>query len=111
MLRGVPTYVGEGAPLIGSKRVTDIREPRPRRTLILAPRGRDARGREGHICATPSLHAEICLDLDELVQELAPRRRRRDRHRGSDSRAPTLRLLVDWVAAQPPWSDFPVHPA
>src|SRR4051812_42023267 len=52
------------------------------------------------------IHADICLDLGELVQEI---------RRGADlailteeaTDAPDAPDLVDWVAGQPPWSDFP----
>jgi signal transduction histidine kinase len=84
--------------------VKDI-PPRFERTLILAPRGRDAVIAKG-ILRDAGLHADICLDLQELVQELA---------RGADvavlteeaARSPDARALVDWISSQPPWSDFP----
>jgi signal transduction histidine kinase/ActR/RegA family two-component response regulator len=84
--------------------VNDI-APRSERTLILAPRGRDAVVAKG-ILRDAKIHSEICLDLDELVQEI---------HRGADvavlteeaARSPDARALVDWIASQPPWSDFP----
>jgi signal transduction histidine kinase len=52
------------------------------------------------------IHSEICLDLDELVQEV---------NRGADVavlteevvRGPDAKALVGWVSSQPPWSDFP----
>jgi signal transduction histidine kinase len=52
------------------------------------------------------IHSEICLDLDEMVQEMS---------RGADVavlteeavRGPDAKALVGWVSAQPPWSDFP----
>jgi signal transduction histidine kinase/ActR/RegA family two-component response regulator len=79
--------------------------PRSERTLILAPRGRDAVVAKG-ILRDAKLHSEICLDLEELVQEI---------RRGADvavlteeaARSPDARALVDWIASQPPWSDFP----
>jgi len=75
------------------------------RTLILAPRGRDAVIAKG-ILRDAKLHADICLDLEELVQELA---------RGGDvavlteeaARSPDARALVEWISSQPPWSDLP----
>lgn len=75
------------------------------RTLILAPRGRDAAVAMG-ILRDARLRAEVCANLDELAQEIA---------RGADvaiiteeaTREPNGRTLADWVGAQPPWSDFP----
>ncbi|HEY2137542.1 MAG TPA: ATP-binding protein [Xanthobacteraceae bacterium] len=75
------------------------------RTLILAPRGRDAVVAKS-ILRDAALHCEICVDLAELIQEI---------RRGADvaimteeaTRAVDMRELVGWVAAQPPWSDFP----
>jgi signal transduction histidine kinase len=79
--------------------------PQSERTLILAPRGRDAFVAKG-ILRDAKLHSEICLDLPELVQELT---------RGADvavvteeaTRSHEMRELATWVAIQPPWSDFP----
>ncbi len=79
--------------------------PRLERTLILAPRGRDAVIAKG-ILRDAKLHSDICLDLEELVQELT---------RGADvavlteeaARSADARALVDWISSQPPWSDFP----
>jgi signal transduction histidine kinase len=75
------------------------------RTLILAPRGRDAVIAKG-ILRDAAMRSEICLDLAELLQEIK---------RGADvaivteeaTRSADLRELVDWVGSQPPWSDFP----
>jgi signal transduction histidine kinase len=77
----------------------------PERTLILAPRGRDAFVAKG-ILRNADIPSEICLDLKELVHELG---------RGADvaviaeeaSRNDGIRELANWVASQPPWSDFP----
>jgi signal transduction histidine kinase len=79
--------------------------PASERVLILAPRGRDAVVaksilREAHV------HADICCDLAELVEEL---------ERGADVavlteeslRGVDTRELSRWVGSQPPWSDFP----
>ena len=57
-------------------------------------------------CETPRLSADICIDVDELLQELK---------RGADTaivteeaiRSADLRALADWVSSQPAWSDFP----
>jgi signal transduction histidine kinase len=75
------------------------------RTLILAPRGRDAVIAKG-ILRDAAMRSEICIDLAELLQEIK---------RGADvaivteeaTRTADLRDLVDWVGSQPPWSDFP----
>jgi signal transduction histidine kinase/ActR/RegA family two-component response regulator len=75
------------------------------RTLILAPRGRDAVVAKG-ILREARIHAEICVDLPELLEEIA---------RGADVavlteeavRGADARELAAWVALQPPWSDFP----
>jgi signal transduction histidine kinase len=75
------------------------------RVLILAPRGRDAVVaksilREAHI------HADICCDLTELMEELERIADvavlTEEALRGVDTRE-----LSRWVGSQPPWSDFP----
>ena len=79
--------------------------PRPERVLILAPRGRDAMVAK-EILRDAKLHADICLDIPELLGEIA---------RGADvavlteesTRNGDIRRLAAWVAAQAPWSDFP----
>jgi signal transduction histidine kinase len=83
----------------------DAPTPHPERTLILAPRGRDAVVAK-QILRDAALHADICLDLVELVQEI---------QRGAEvaivteeaTRGADLRAFVSWVSSQPPWSDFP----
>jgi signal transduction histidine kinase len=75
------------------------------RTLILAPRGRDAMVAKG-ILHDAQLQAHICTDLFDLAREII---------RGADvaiiteeaTREPNGRPLMDWIASQPPWSDFP----
>jgi len=87
-----------------SERAAPAAEPRER-TLILAPRGRDAVIARS-ILGDADLQSAICADLAELVAAL---------ERGADAAIITeeatrnrhLRTLADWVAAQPPWSDFP----
>jgi signal transduction histidine kinase/ActR/RegA family two-component response regulator len=84
--------------------VKDI-PPHTERALVLAPRGRDAVVAKA-ILRDAGIHSEICLDLDELVQEVK---------RGADvavlteeaARSPDARVLVNWISSQPPWSDFP----
>ena len=73
------------------------------RTLILAPRRRDAVDAKGILCDA-SIPCEICLHPAELVQAI---------ERGADvavileeaARSPDVEGLVHWVASQPPWSD------
>jgi signal transduction histidine kinase/ActR/RegA family two-component response regulator len=85
--------------------LSELLPPHCERTLILAPRGRDAVIAKG-ILRDAQLRSEICLDLGELVQEIG---------RGADvaivteeaTRDPEMRAVVEWVMAQPPWSDFP----
>jgi signal transduction histidine kinase/ActR/RegA family two-component response regulator len=75
------------------------------RTLILAPRGRDAIVAEG-ILREAAIRGDICVDLADLLEEL---------RRGADNAVVTeeairdsdTRNLTNWVASQPPWSDFP----
>jgi signal transduction histidine kinase len=85
--------------------LTAVDVPHGERTLILAPRGRDAVVAKG-ILRDARIHSEICLDLAELMQEI--------RH-GADlailteeaTRGSNVRGVMEWVAAQPAWSDFP----
>jgi signal transduction histidine kinase len=73
--------------------------------LILAPRGRDAVVAKG-ILRAARLEAHICTDLLDLAQEILA---------GADvaiiteeaTREPNGRPLLEWIASQPPWSDFP----
>ncbi len=75
------------------------------RISILAPRGRDAVVAK-KILRDAGLHSGICLDIPELIDAI--------RH-GADvavlteesTRHGDIRQLAAWVAAQPPWSDFP----
>ena len=85
--------------------MTAVDVPHGERTLILAPRGRDAMVAKG-ILRDARIHSEICLDLAELMQEI---------RRGADlailteeaTRGSDVRGVMEWVAAQPAWSDFP----
>ena len=85
-----------------------MRERRPgsiERTLILAPRGRDAAVAESILHDT-QLQSTICVDMADLVHQIEC---------GADAAILTeeatrngeIRALTEWVAAQPPWSDFP----
>jgi signal transduction histidine kinase len=75
------------------------------RALLLAPQGRDAVVAKG-LLREARIHAEICLDVEELVEEI---------DRGADVAIVTeeavrehdARALVAWVAGQPAWSDLP----
>ena len=75
------------------------------RTLILAPRGRDAMLAQS-ILQEADLRADICAGFQDLVEgikagcELAIVTE--EAFRGAE-----MRTLVDWVRAQPAWSDFP----
>jgi signal transduction histidine kinase/CheY-like chemotaxis protein len=83
----------------------DASRSRPERALILAPRGRDAVVAKG-ILRDAKLQADICLDIPELLHEVA---------RGADvavvteeaTRSADVRKLVEWVGSQSAWSDFP----
>ncbi len=75
------------------------------RTLILAPHGRDALiARE--VLLEAGMAADICSDLPEFLIEI---------ERGAGVALITeeaihtadLKGLAAWIAAQPPWSDFP----
>ncbi len=84
--------------------ITDIISQRER-TLVLAPRGRDALVAK-EILDEAALNCDICPDLGRLVRELL---------RGADAavmteeacRTDEIRDLAAWVASQPAWSDFP----
>jgi signal transduction histidine kinase len=75
------------------------------RVLILAPLGRDAVVAKA-LLREARIHAEICVDAAELMEEI---------NRGADValvteeaiREPEARTVMEWVAAQPPWSDLP----
>ena len=79
--------------------------PGSERILILAPRGRDAPVARD-ILAEVRIDSEICPGLQELVHGI---------ERGADLavvteealRTTDPRTMVNWVTAQPPWSDFP----
>ena len=89
----------------GKKSVRQSVSPRSERVLILAPRGRDAMVAK-EILRDARLHADICLDIPELLGEIS---------RGADvavvteesTRSGDIRQLAACVAAQQPWSDFP----
>jgi signal transduction histidine kinase len=80
-------------------------KPHAARTLILAPKGRDAVVAKS-LLRDAKLYADICIDLAELLHELG---------RGADTAIVTeeairnsdLRPLAGWVSSQPAWSDFP----
>jgi len=82
-----------------------IPQPQPERTLILAPRGRDALVAKT-ILREARIQSEICVDLAELLEGL---------RRGAEVAILTEEAMRDldsreiaaWVSSQPPWSDFP----
>ena len=75
------------------------------RTLILATRGRDATVARG-ILQEVNLKADVCADVHALLAEIMTGAElaiiTEEAFRGVDTRA-----LVNWVASQPVWSDFP----
>jgi len=75
------------------------------RALILAPHGRDAALAQ-RILRDARVHAEICKDCVTLVGAIVLGAGlavvTEEAIRGQD-----MRPLVEWVAAQSPWSDFP----
>jgi len=82
-----------------------VNDTQPERTLILATRGRDAVVARG-ILGEARLTADICQDVSELVRELGRGAElaivTEEAFRGADTR-----MLVNWAASQPVWSDFP----
>jgi signal transduction histidine kinase/ActR/RegA family two-component response regulator len=75
------------------------------RTLILAPRGRDALLAQA-ILHEANLQADICKSFHEFLAGLKAGCElaivTEESFRGNDTRA-----LCDWVSQQPAWSDFP----
>ncbi len=75
------------------------------RTLILAPRGRDAKLAQS-ILQEADISAQICGSFQELLGGIARGCElaivTEEAFRGID-----IRPLVDWVSRQPAWSDFP----
>jgi PAS domain S-box-containing protein len=74
------------------------------RVLILAPTGRDAAAAAEQLAAA-GLHVEVCNDLSGMIEKLSE---------GAgvaviaeEAFRTRLTELADWVARQPPWSDFP----
>ena len=85
--------------------MTGLNKAGAERALILAPRGRDA----PIACALlkeAGIDADICPDIGALIEEIS---------RGAGLAVATeeafqttdLTRLSDWLARQPPWSDFP----
>ena len=91
--------------IAAGKRVRQSVSPRSERVLILAPRGRDAMVAK-EILRDARLHADICLDIPELLGEIG---------RGADvavmteeaTRKGDIRRLAAWVAAQRRGRTFP----
>jgi len=75
------------------------------RALIFAPKGRDATV-AGEILREAQIHTHICMDIGAVLREI---------DRGAEVaivteeglRGVDIRGLAEWVAGQPPWSDFP----
>jgi signal transduction histidine kinase len=84
--------------------VTPAPEPREN-ILLLAPRGRDAVVAK-EILRDASLHATICIDLEEVLAEV---RRSTDVVVVTEEaiRGGNTRELCAWISSQPPWSDLP----
>lgn len=79
--------------------------PNEQRTLVLAPQGRDA-ATINHVLRLNRIDSFVCDDIGMLTEELIA---------GAGTAVITdealenqnLSLLIDWLAAQPAWSDFP----
>ncbi len=75
------------------------------RALVLAPRGRDSKIAAGML-EEAGVRAIVCASLPELLDEMRAGAGiavvTDDALRSSDPKA-----LADWLAEQPPWSDFP----
>jgi PAS domain S-box-containing protein len=74
------------------------------RVLILAPTGRDAAAAAEQLAAA-GLNVDVCNDLSGMIGKLSE---------GAgvaviaeEAFRTRLKELADWVARQPPWSDFP----
>ena len=82
MLRGVPTYVGTSEPLMRGK--SETRSPSPRAHASDPRAARPRRIGRQVLLRDAQLHADICLDIGEIVREFStapmsrssPRRRR-----------------------------------
>ncbi|RXZ33169.1 response regulator [Oxalobacteraceae bacterium CAVE-383] len=75
------------------------------RTLVLAPQGRDAET-ISHVLRLNHIDSHICANIGMLTEELragAGAALITDEALESQNLAP----LIDWLAAQPAWSDFP----
>jgi signal transduction histidine kinase/CheY-like chemotaxis protein len=76
------------------------------RILILAPRGRDAALAAG-ILVRAGMACRVCVDLADLARAAAEGAGAalvtEEALEGDDDEG----VLLHWVAAQPPWSDFP----
>lgn len=76
------------------------------RVLVLAPRGRDA-GLAAGILARAGMTCRVCADLADLVRAATEGAGAalvtEEALDGDDGEG----MLLRWVSAQPPWSDFP----
>jgi signal transduction histidine kinase/ActR/RegA family two-component response regulator len=85
--------------------MTTSHHPNEQRALVLAPKGRDAET-IGHVLRLNHIASFICADIKMLTKELvagAGAALITDEALESQNLAP----LIDWLAAQPAWSDFP----
>ena len=75
------------------------------RALILAPRGRDAALAQS-LLSQAGIDSDVCGDLPALIAAINDNvgfvLLTEDAVRNAD-----LRPLVEWIAAQPAWSDLP----
>jgi signal transduction histidine kinase/CheY-like chemotaxis protein len=80
-------------------------QPNEQRTLVLAPQGRDAETIT-HVLRLNHIESTVCADVAMLTEELiagAGAALITDEALESQNLSP----LIDWLAAQPAWSDFP----
>ena len=85
--------------------MSGISEAGSERALILAPRGRDA-AIASALLQEAGIQADICRDIPALLHEIGCGAGlavvTEEAFRTTD-----LKDLSDWIADQPPWSDFP----
>jgi len=79
--------------------------PSSEKILILAPRGRDASVARG-ILTEAGMDAEVCPDLRTFFETISDDISAAIVTEESIADQPPKRLS-EWIAAQPPWSDFP----
>src|ERR1700726_948055 len=101
-----PADLSRRGPHVADRSPRMIRQhPNEQRTLVLAPQGRDAET-ISHVLRLNHIDSFICADIGILTNELvagAGAALITDEALESQNLAP----LIDWLAAQPAWSDFP----